>query len=417
MNTTITLHIYARAAKANAAGLHPLYVRITIDGKRTEFSSKKFINPKHWDQKMMKMKGNTEEARSINSYLEKLKAKITQTQIVLEYQEIALTLESFMHVFIGKSAERERTLIPVFEEHNKRLFSLVGIEYAQGTYERYQTSLQHTKEFIQYQYGVNDIALSKIDHRFITDYDFYLRTKRACGNNTTVRYIKNFKKIILICIANGWIQKDPFLNYKTKIQEVERDILSQEELQRLMAKEINVERLAVVRDIFVFSCFTGLAYIDVKQLTPANLTKGIDGQMWISTHRQKTDTLSKIPLLDTARLIIEKYRNHPKSGNEGTLLPILTNQKMNAYLKEVAAICHINKELTFHCARHTFATTVTLSNGVPIESVSKMLGHKSIKTTQHYAKITDRKVANDMENLKKILNHTGKLPNTDKKSG
>src|SRR5690606_30206231 len=194
-------------------------------------SSKKFINPKHWDQKMMKMKGNTEEARSINSYLEKLKAKITQTQIVLEYQEIALTLESFMNVFIGKSAERERTLIPVFEEHNKRLFSLVGIEYAQGTYDRYQTSLQHTKQRIQYQDGVNDIALSKIDHRFITDYDFYLRTKRACGNNTTVRYIKNFKKIILICIANGWIQKDPFLNYKTKIQEVERDILSQEELQ------------------------------------------------------------------------------------------------------------------------------------------------------------------------------------------
>ncbi|KKX49192.1 site-specific integrase [Sphingobacterium sp. IITKGP-BTPF85] len=183
-----------------------------------------------------------------------------------------------------------------------------------------------------------------------------------------------------------------------------------------MTKEIRNDRLDLVKDIFLFACFTGLAYIDVKQLTSHNIIKGIDGQLWISTHRQKTDTASKIPLLDTAKEILEKYADHPKSNHEDVLLPILTNQKMNAYLKEIADLCGINKVLTFHCARHTFATTITLSNGVPIESVSKMLGHKSIKTTQHYAKITDRKVANDMENLKLLLNKSEEKPKNKRKS-
>jgi site-specific recombinase XerD len=417
MKANLTLHIYARAAKANAAGLHPLYVRITIDGKRTEFSSKKFINPKQWEAKMMKMKGNTEEARSINSYLESIKSKVNQIQIILEYQEEPITLEKFMSAYLGKNSEKERTLIPVFQEHNKRVKSLIGVEYSAGTHERYEVSLKHTQDFIQHQYGVPDIALHKINHTFIADYDFYLRTERKCSNNTTVKYIKNFKKIIRICITNGWINQHPFLHYKTKLQEVEREVLTHEELQKLMDKTFIIERLELVRDIFLFSCYTSLAYIDVKQLTDANLVKGIDGQLWISTHRQKTETPSKIPLLDTAKYIIDKYADHPKSGNENTLIPILSNQKMNAYLKEIADLCGIKKELTYHCARHTFATTVTLSNGVPIESVSKMLGHKSIRTTQHYAKITDRKVANDMQNLKAILQGQAKEDTSDKRIG
>ncbi|GAA4795562.1 site-specific integrase [Olivibacter ginsenosidimutans] len=417
MKANLTLHIYARAAKANAAGLHPLYVRITIDGKRTEFSSKRFINPKQWDPKMMKMKGSSEEARTINSYLETIKSKVNQTQIILEYQEEPVTLEKFMNAYVGKKLEKQRTLIPIFQDHNKRLKSLIGVEYSAGTHERYEVSLKHTQDFIQHQYGVRDIPLHKINHTFIADYDFYLRTERNCSNNTTVKYIKNFKKIIRICIANGWISQDPFLHYKTKLQEVERGVLTQEELQQLMDKTFSIERLELVRDIFLFSCYTGLAYIDVKQLTEANLVKGIDGQLWISTHRQKTDTPSKIPLLDTAQYIINKYADHPKSVNENTLIPILSNQKMNAYLKEIADICGIKKELTYHCARHTFATTVTLSNGVPIETVSKMLGHKSIRTTQHYAKITDRKVANDMQNLKTILQGGIKQTHSDKKIG
>lgn len=403
MSNQVTVYIYARAAKANAAGQHPIYVRITIQGKRTEFSTRKFIHPNKWDHQTMKMKGNTEEARSINNYLESIKNKLTQTQVILEYQSVNITLDNFMSAYQGKSGKRERTLIPIFEDHNKKLKALIGIDYSEGTYERYETSLNHTRNYIRHQYGTDDIAIDKIDHAFVTGYDFYLRTEKDCSNNTTVKYIKNFKKIIRICLANGWLSMDPCLNYKVKLQEVERNILTQEELEAITEKEINIERLDAVRDIFLFSCFTGLAYIDVKQLTLDNIIKGIDGQLWIDTKRQKTNTPSRIPLLSTALDIIYKYRDHPKCNNENTLLPVASNQKMNAYLKEIATICGIKKELTFHCARHTFATTVTLSNGVPIESVSKMLGHKSIRTTQHYAKITDSKVANDMDNLKALI--------------
>ena len=232
------------------------------------------------------------------------------------------------------------------------------------------------------------------------EYEFYLRSVRKCANNTAVKYIKNFHKIINICLANGWLTKDPFANYKSKVKEVIREYLTEKEIQDLMEKELVSDRLELVRDIFIFSCFTGLAYIDVKQLSKDNIVLGIDGDKWINKNRQKTDTNSKIPLLPTAQYILDKYANHPVCVNEDKLLPIFSNQKMNAYLKEIATVCGINKELTFHIARHTFATTVTLSNGVPIETVSKMLGHTNLKTTQHYAKILDKKISEDMKILK-----------------
>jgi integrase len=215
-----------------------------------------------------------------------------------------------------------------------------------------------------------------------------------------VKYIKNFSKIIKICLANDWLIKNPFSNYKSKIKDVERVYLSEEEIQRILKKEFKLVRLSLVRDIFLFSCFTGLAYIDVKNLTKSHINLGIDGEQWIFTHRQKTESASKIPILPVTQTIIDKYKNHPQSSNQEKLLPVLSNQKMNAYLKEIADVCEIEKELTFHIARHTFATTVTLTNGVPLESVSKMLGHKNIKTTQHYAKVLDRKVSDDMKILK-----------------
>ena len=205
-------------------------------------------------------------------------------------------------------------------------------------------------------------------------------------------------------MANGWLTKDPFANYKAKVKEVIREFLTEQEIQSLMEKEFVSERLELVRDIFVFSCFSGLAYIDVKQLSKDNIVLGIDGDKWINKNRQKTDTNSKIPLLPTAQYILDKYANHPVCVNEDKLLPIFSNQKMNAYLKEIATVCGINKELTFHIARHTFATTVTLSNGVPIETVSKMLGHTNLKTTQHYAKILDKKISEDMQVLKAKFN-------------
>jgi site-specific recombinase XerD len=399
MKTKITLHFYAKSTKANANGLLPIYVRLTVDGKRLEFSTKKFVEKSKWSNELSKMKGTTEEARSINSYLDLMKSKVLDAQMELIHRNQTLSIENFKSKLLG-TEERQRMLVPIFKDHNNKIKELVGKEYAPGTLERYTTSLKHTIEFMQWKYNVSDIDITKIDHAFITDYEFWLRSVRNCANNTAVKYIKNFNKIIKLCLANDWLEKNPFANYKSKVKEVERVYLTENEIQSIIEKDFKTERLSVVRDIFLFSCFTGLAYIDVKNLTKSHISFGIDGEKWIFTHRQKTESASKIPILPVTQMIIEKYENHPQCNNEYKLLPILSNQKMNAYLKEIAGVCEIEKELTFHIARHTFATTVTLTNGVPIESVSKMLGHKNLRTTQHYAKVLDRKVSDDMKILK-----------------
>ncbi len=399
MKTKVSILFYAKRAKASVNGLVPIYTRITINGKRIELSSNRFVELSKWSTEAGKMKGNSEEARSINSHLDMLKIQIIDMQMELVHKKIPVTAETLKSKILGVD-ERARMLIPIFQDHNNKIKELVGKEYAPGTLERYKTSLSHTIEFLQWKYKVSDIEINKIDHAFVTDYEFWLRSVRNCANNTAVKYIKNFNKIIKLCLANDWLDKNPFANYKSKVKEVERVYLSEEEIQNIINKDFKTERLSLVRDIFLFSCFTGLAYIDVKNLTKSHISIGIDGDKWIFTHRQKTETASKIPILPVTQMIIDKYANHPKSNNEDRLLPILTNQKMNAYLKEIAGVCEIEKELTFHIARHTFATTVTLTNGVPIESVSKMLGHKNLRTTQHYAKVLDKKVGEDMKILR-----------------
>jgi site-specific recombinase XerD len=411
MKAKTTLHFYAKSTKANATGLFPIYVRLTVEGKRFEYSSKKFIEPSKWSNELSRMKGNSEEARSINSLLDFTKNQINEIQFELLKDNITLNIEEFKNRLLGTKV-RERMLIPIFKEHNSKIKELLGIEYAPGTLERYETSLKHTSNFLFWKYNITDINIDKIDHAFITDYEFYLRTVRKCANNTAVKYIKNFNKIIKLCLANDWLDKNPFANYKSKVKEVERVYLSEEEIQSIINKDFKTERLSLVSDIFLFSCFTGLAYIDVKNLTKSHISIGIDGDKWIFTHRQKTETASKIPILPVAQMIIDKYADHPQSVNEDKLLPILSNQKMNAYLKEIAAVCEIEKELTFHIARHTFATTVTLTNGVPIESVSKMLGHKNLRTTQHYAKVLDKKVSEDMKILRDKFSHLSTLSKT-----
>ena len=403
MNSAVSILFYIKRAKINVDGVCPIYTRVTINSKRFEFSTNKFISPDKWSTEGAKVKGNSEDARSINNQLDIIKNQIMDAEKRLYKKEILINSENLRNELFGIK-ERERLLIPIFTEHNRKIKELVGSEYAPGTLERYETSLKHTKDFLQWKYRVSDIDIEKIDHAFITEYEFYLRTERKCANNTAVKYIKNFHKIINICLANGWLTKDPFANYKAKVKEVIREFLTEQEIQSLMEKEFVSERLELVRDIFVFSCFSGLAYIDVKQLSKDNIVLGIDGDKWINKNRQKTDTNSKIPLLPTAQYILDKYANHPVCVNEDKLLPIFSNQKMNAYLKEIATVCGINKELTFHIARHTFATTVTLSNGVPIETVSKMLGHTNLKTTQHYAKILDKKISEDMQVLKAKFN-------------
>jgi site-specific recombinase XerD len=370
-----------------------------VNTKRFEFSTNKSINPDKWSSEGSKVKGTNEEARTINSHLDYLKNQILQAEKKLIKKDISVTSENLKNELFGLT-ESKRMLVPIFQDHNNKIKELVGKEYAPGTLERYTTSLKHTIEFMQWKYNVSDIDITKIDHAYITDYEFWLRSIRNCNNNTAVKYIKNFNKIIKLCLANDWLDKNPFANYKSKVKEVERVYLTEDEIQSIIEKDFKTERLSLVRDIFLFSCFTGLAYIDVKNLTKSHISYGIDGEKWIFTHRQKTESASKIPILPVTQMIIDKYEYHPQCNNEDKLLPILSNQKMNAYLKEIAGVCEIEKELTFHIARHTFATTVTLTNGVPIESVSKMLGHKNLRTTQHYAKVLDRKVSEDMKILK-----------------
>src|SRR6266542_612682 len=278
--------------------------------------------------------------------------------------------------------------------------ALVGRDYAKGTLTRYETSYKHTMSFLQSRYEVSDIDINKLDYDFITEYEFWLKSVRKCDHNTTMKYLSNFKKIVNRCVRNGKLQRDPFLGFSMAKKEVERHALTETQLKTIAQKQFKIERLSIVRDIFLFCCFTGLAYADVKKLKQSEITDGIDGEKWIMAKRQKKDITSKIPLLPHALQIIRKYENNIECQLTNKVLPVLSNQKMNSYLKEIGDACGIHIHLTFHIARHTFATTVTLTNGVPIETVSKMLGHKNLQTTQHYAKILDKKISEDMKKLK-----------------
>ena len=401
MNKFFSLLFYVKSSKMSADGTAPIYLRLTVDGQRIEVSSKRHANPSKWNTSAQKLNGTGEYVRSVNEYLKTLEHQVYEVHRQMIEKKLPLTAANLKNMLLGKEGTSPgKMLIPIFEQHNREVKALIGKEFAKGTFDRYETSLKHTKDFLVWKYKVADIGIGGVDHEFIMSYDFYLRTERNCNNNSTVKYLKNFKKIILICIANGWLDKDPFVKYKPKVKQVKRDYLNTDELSALATKKMASTRTGQVRDIFLFCCYTGLAYADVKKLKRAEIVVGVDGGKWIATSRKKTDTASNIPLLPQAIELMNSYKEHPQCADDGLLLPVLSNQKMNSYLKEIADACGITKELTFHIARHTFATTVTLANGVSIESVSKMLGHTNIKTTQHYAKILDLKVSEDMGALK-----------------
>jgi len=399
MSKRIRVLFYLKKPKNYTYGPVPIYLRITVAGKRAEVSTGRECEPKRWISSSGRSSGTKETVISLNAYLDTLQAKAYEAHRLLLEAGESITAESLKLRFIGKE-EEVRTLVKQLEEHNRRMEALIGLEFSPGTLKGYKTSLSHSKGFIKWKYGAGDIDLRKVDNSFVTDYDFYLKSVCKCSTNSVAKYIKHLKKVVRTCLTHGWIEKDPFLHYKAKVKQVERAFLSEEELYRIARKEFVTERLSQVRDIFLFSCFTGLAYIDVQKLKLSDVRKGVDGEQWVFKHRQKTDTPSRIPLLPSALVILDRYRESPQCLHKGQLLPVLSNQKMNAYLKEIADVCGITKPITFHTARHTFATTVTLLNGVPMESVSKMLGHTSIKTTQHYAKVLDIKVSRDMNSIR-----------------
>lgn len=399
MSRTFDFTFKLRKPKDYVKGPVRIFLTITVDSKRCETATAQFAEPDQWDSKSGRMKGRSEDAKSVNSYLDVLQNELYQAHSDLLQNNIPITAENLKNFYTGKG-ERQRYLVEIFKEHNAGLEKLIGKDYSKPTHIKYTTTLNHLESFLKWKYNVSDIGLGQLKYEFLADFEFYLKTEKSIGHNTTAKYIKNTKKIVNDCISKGWLKANPFINFKITPKVVDRIFLSEEELDLLTNKEFKIQRLGQVRDIFLFSCYTGLSFIDVFNLTPAHLAIGIDREKWIFTSRQKSGIASHIPLLPPAIEIIEKYKSHPASVNKGKLLPVLSNQKMNAYLKEIADLCEINKDLTFHTARHTFATTVTLTNDVPIESVSKMLGHKKLQTTQHYAKILDKKVSNDMQSLR-----------------
>lgn len=396
---TFGLSFYLKKEKVRKDGTAPIYARITIDRKRAEFAIKRYINPNEWDENTGGTTGRRTEARELNAYMKAIQTRLYQHhRELLDRKEVCSAL-ALKNALLGIS-DRGKTLLEALDYHIGRMEDLRGIEFAPNTLTKVHTTRKHIRAFLRYQYQREDIELQRLAHRFISDFDHYLRSHCNIGHNTTVKYISIFRKFINRSIELGWLDKDPFVRYKGRPKIVDREYLTEAELQSIVLRKFDFERLDLVRDLFVFACYTGLAYIDVSKLTADHISRGVQGERWIRLNRTKTKAPSMIPLLPPALAILEKYSEDPEAQAKGRLLPVKSNQKMNAYLKEIADLCSIRKKLTFHVARHTFATTVTLSNGVPIESVSAMLGHRSIKSTQHYAKIVQRKVGEDMQALK-----------------
>ncbi len=394
--TTFGLLFYIRRDKTNKKGEAPVFMRLTINGERADASIKRFIEPHAWNSAKGKANEKSRGGKDLNLYLDAISANILRIQRDLELDKKEVSAQIILNRYLGKEQSDRHTLMEVFRAHNEKCRALSGISLAPGTVIRYETSLRLTEAFLRTTYKKEDCYLDEITHQFVEDYDFYLRTVRRCCHNTTTKYLLNFKKIIRIALAKGWMKKDPFAQVHFHFEPVEREFLEKQELKVLLNKEITITRLSQVRDIFCFCCLTGLAFMDVQQLKPEHLVADIHGKIWIRKARQKTKNMCNIPLLDEAQKIINRYRDHPYCQTHGVLLPVCSNQKMNSYLKELADICGIRKNLSTHCARHTFAT-LTLASGATIDNVAKMLGHANVNMTRRYAKVLDSSIMRDME--------------------
>lgn len=378
-----------------------IYLKVTVDGSAVEISAKRTWFPDRWDSRQERATGLKEDAKSLNRFLDIMTNKVHDARRNLIDDDKEVTAVAIKNCLMG--IDERKMLLQIFREHNEGIKAQVPFEYSLGTLDLFERTLLHTQRFLKWKYKTDDIDIRKMNYEFIEQYFFWFRTVRKCQHNSIIKYLTYFKKIVLLCVKRQWLRQDPFAEFSLARRETTRPFLTEAELVKVTKKVFPTERLGVVRDIFLFSCYTGLSYADVQKLKRDEIIIGIDGEKWINTTRQKTESPTRVPLLPFPLSILKKYSKNSVCEIKGTVLPILSNQKMNAYLKEIAVVCGINKQLTFHIARHTFATTVTLSNGVPIESVAKMLGHKNLKQTQHYAKVLDFKVSNDMQELKEKL--------------
>ena len=410
-------------------------MRITVDGTRVENNIRKSIDPSLWSQAKESARGKSRKSCDLNAYIENARIKLHQIFCELEEQNQPITARLLQEIFFGQDKEPEavRTLIGTMQEHNDQCRALVGKDYALITVRRYESCKRYLAELIRQKYGKDDLPLAEVNgdescKRYLAElirqkygkddlplaevngelvraFEFYLKTEKECQQNTVIRYMKCLKKITNLALANEWIAKDPFIGIKFHEKEVIREFLTMDELLTIYHKEFPLERITVVRDVFIFAAFTGLAFIDVQQLSPEHIVKDNNGNLWIRKPRQKTKNMCNIPLLDIPLEILRKYADYPACRKKGVLLPVPCNQKMNSYLKEIADLCLIKKNLTTHTARHSYATSVCLANGVSIENVAKMLGHSNIKMTQHYARVLDSSILKDMNNVRDVLSN------------
>ncbi|MBK3518246.1 site-specific integrase [Carboxylicivirga marina] len=393
-------------AKRNNKSYGTIYIRVTANGLRTDFTSNLDCKKTEWDSKKGHFKGTSVESKTNNLMLEQVKAKLISIFQQERLMDDFLTPQVIRQKFIGDEQENYslRELIEYHLDSHQDTLEPCTLKY-------YRTTRNYLYAFLEKRKNIHDISLSKIDFRFLTDFEAFLWQYqpldlgvRKLAHNTIMKHLAHLRTIINLAIKLGWMEKYPFKSYKISYKQSKRTYLTMYELQRIENKRFTFDRLQLTKDLFIFSCYTGLAYSDIKLLTKDSVIIGIDGGNWINSSRKKTDTILQIPLLPVAAELVHKYEDHPVSQVKNKLFPVPSNQKINAYLKEIAEICEIKKHLTFHMARHTFATTITLSNGVPIETVSKVLGHNRIATTQIYAKVLENKISQDMMELRTKLN-------------
>ena len=397
---TLSVLFIIKKAKLLKNGEAPICMRITVNKRVAEVMIKRSIPVDLWNQKKECSKGKDRVATELNHYINTVRAKILHIHRELEIDNKTITADIIKDCFYGRD-KVQRSLLEVYAEHNEKCRALIGKEYTESTVTKFDTSINRLKEYIRSRYHRDDMMLAELDGQFIRDFDFWLKTDKHCQNNSALKHLKNLKKVVRIALANGWIKKDPFYGIRFKQEEVNVEFLSREELDILMNKEFAIKRLEQVRDIFVFCCFTALAFVDVQQLSREHLIKDNNGALWIRKARQKTNQMCNIPVLSIPQRILGKYEDNAECIKKGVLLPVISNQRMNAYLKEIADLCGIAKRLTTHVARHTAATVVFLANDVSMENVSKILGHSNIRMTQHYAKVLDSSIMRDMVNVER----------------
>jgi integrase len=400
---TFSIHFWLNSAKEKD-DLAPIYARITVDRKRAEISLKRSLKVTYWDTRSKRANWRVPEGKALNTYLDQVYAKLLECHKQLLGESKYVTAQAIKAMYLGED-EQHKTLLQLVTYHNKNMASILK----PGTLKNYFTTERYIKRYLKIKLKTDDIFLKQLSYKFIIDFEQFLRNGKSINraqplrNNGVMKHLERLKKMMNLALELEWLEKNPFIRFKLKFKKYHKEYLSQSELEVLENGYLNHKTLQKTRDIFVFACYTGLSYIDVKLLSERHIVRGIDGDYWIFTKRKKNDEPVKIPLLNKALDILKKY-DDGIIDNEKELLPVFSNQKINKYLKEVATSLGINKKLTFHAARHTFATTVTLSNGVPIETVSKLLGHSKLATTQIYAKVVEQKLSGDMKLLKARLN-------------